>query len=58
MRLDGKFYTTTIKPVMTYGAKCWPISKQYMHKMDVVEMRMLKWMCGKTNKDKIRNECF
>ena len=43
---------------MTYGAKCWPIKKQHMHKMDVADMRMLRWMCGKTRKDKIKNECF
>ena len=57
-RLKEKFYRIAIRPTMTYGAECWPIKKQDMHKMDVAESRMLRWMCGKTRKDKIKNECF
>ena len=55
-RLKGKFYKTVIRPAMTYGAKCWPIKKQHMHKMDVPDMTMLRWMFGKSRKHKIRNE--
>ena len=29
-----------------------------MHKIDVAEMRMLRWMSDKNRKDKIRNEHF
>ena len=47
-----------IIPAMAYGAECWPIKKQHMHKMDVAEMRMLRWMFGKTRKDQIQNERF
>ena len=43
---------------MTYEVECWPIKKQHMHKMDVAEMRMLRWMYGKTRNDKIRNDRF
>ena len=49
---------TTIRPITTYGAKCWPIKKQHMHKIDVVLMRILRWMYGKTRKDRIRNDHF
>ena len=57
-RLKEKLYRTMIRPVMTYGAECLPIRNDHMYKMDVVEVRMLRWMCGKIKKDKIRNEHF
>ena len=41
---------------MLYGIECWAIKKQHISKMSVAEMRMLRWMCGKTRKDRIRNE--
>ena len=45
-----------IRPPMFYGTKCLTFKKQHVSKMNVVEMRMLRWMCGKTKRDKIRNE--
>ena len=41
---------------MLYGTECWAFKKQYVTKMNIAEMRMLRWMCGKTRRDKIRNE--
>lgn len=45
-------------PIMTYGAEYWPIKKQRKHKMDVIELRILRWVCGKDGMDKIRNGLF
>jgi hypothetical protein len=55
-KLKGKFYRTAIRPAMLYGTECWPMKKQQVTKMSVAEMRMLRWMCGKTRRDRIRNE--
>jgi hypothetical protein len=55
-KLKGKFYRTAIRPAMLYGTECWPIKKQQVNKISVAEMRMLRWMCGKTRRDRIRNE--
>ncbi|CAL5373127.1 unnamed protein product [Camellia sinensis] len=56
--LKGKFYRTAIRPAMLYGTECWATKKQHVDKMSVAEMRMLRWMCGKTRQDRIRNECI
>ena len=55
LRLKGKFYKTAIRSAMIYGTKCWAV-KKHVSKMNVAEMMMLRWMCGKTRRDKIRNE--
>ncbi|KAG5619447.1 hypothetical protein H5410_019271 [Solanum commersonii] len=36
-------------------SECWR-SRTHMFKMRFAEMRMLRWMCGHTRRDKIRNE--
>ena len=41
---------------MLYGSECWATKKQHIDKMHVAEMRMLRWMCGKTRKDRVRND--
>ena len=56
LSLKGKFYKTTVKPSLLYGTECWAIKKQHTHKINVAEIRMLRWMCGKTKMDKVRNE--
>jgi hypothetical protein len=40
---------------MMYGAECWATKGQHVQKMSVAEMRMLRWICGHTRKDRIRN---
>ena len=41
---------------MMYGAETWALKKAQEKKLEVAEMRMLRWMCGVTKLDKIRNE--
>ncbi|XP_070010103.1 uncharacterized protein [Nicotiana sylvestris] len=43
---------------MLYGAKCWPVKNSPVQKMRVAEMRMLRWMCGCTRQDRIKNEAI
>ena len=41
---------------MLYGAKCWATKRQHVQKISVAEMRMLRWICGHTRRDRIRND--
>ena len=41
---------------MIYGAETWAVKKAQEKKLDVAEMRMLRWMSGVTKLDRIRNE--
>ncbi|XP_070016022.1 uncharacterized protein [Nicotiana sylvestris] len=55
-KLKGKFYRMVVKSTMLYGSECWPVKIIHVQKMKVAEMRMLRWMCGHTRLDRIRNE--
>ena len=39
-----------------YDTKCWAIKKQHINKISVAEMRMLRWISEKVQKNRIRNE--
>ncbi|XP_068217884.1 uncharacterized protein [Palaemon carinicauda] len=41
---------------MAYGAETWPMKKIFEKKMDVVEIRMLRWMAGIMRLYKVRND--
>ena len=45
-----------IRPDLLYGVEWWPIKKSHMQKTRVAEMRMIRWMCGHTRIDNIRNK--
>ncbi|XP_070013666.1 uncharacterized protein [Nicotiana sylvestris] len=54
--LKGKFYRAVVRSSMLYRAECCPVKNSHIQKMKVAEMRMLRWMCGHTRIDNIRNE--
>ena len=56
IKLKDKVYKTVIKPTMTYGAECWADRKKDENRLHVAEMRMLRWISGKTRKDNVRNQ--
>ena len=53
---QGKLYRTVVRPALMYGAETWALKKAQEKKLEVAQMRMLRWMCGVTKRDKIRKE--
>ena len=56
MKIKGKVYRTVVRPALMYGAETWALKKAQEKKLEVAEMRMLRWVCRVTKLDKIRNE--
>jgi hypothetical protein len=56
LKLKGKFYRITIRPAMLYGVEFWPTKRRHVHQLSVAEMRMLRWICGNTRRDWVRND--
>ena len=49
-------YKTVVRPALLYGAYTWATTRGQEARLKVNEMRMLRWTCGVTMRDKIRNE--
>ncbi|GKC84823.1 kinetochore protein NDC80 [Tanacetum coccineum] len=58
LKLKGKFYRVAVRPAMLYGLECWPITKALANRVEVAELRMLRWTCGKTLLDMIPNGVY
>ena len=55
IKLKSKIHKTIIRPAMIYGAETWSTTKEDEERLDVSEMRMLRWTCGVTKLDRIAN---
>lgn len=42
--VKGKFYKIIVRPVRTYGSKCWILNKNKEIKTKVEKIRMSKWI--------------
>lgn len=54
-KVTSKLYRTSLRPTMSYGSEWWTAKVQHIYKMNVAKMQMLRWMCGHTKLDNIRN---
>jgi hypothetical protein len=55
LKLKDKFYRTAIRPVMLYRVECWHTKRRHVQQLSIAEIRMLRWICGHTRRDRVRN---
>jgi hypothetical protein len=56
LKLKDKFYRAVIRPAMLYRAECWPTKRRHVQQISVAEMRILRWICGHTRRDRVQND--
>ena len=55
-KVKGKMYKSVVRPTMFYGMETVAVMERQVGKMEVAELKMVRWALGVTRKDKIRNE--
>jgi hypothetical protein len=38
---------------MTYGSETWPLKVEHESKLETTDMRMIRWICGMSLRDRI-----
>ena len=56
MKLKNRIYTGVIRPAFIYGAETWATTKRDEERLNVNEMRMLRWTCGVRRRDRVANK--
>jgi hypothetical protein len=44
-----------VRPAMLYEAECWSTKRCHIQQLSVAEMCMLRWICGHTRLNLVRN---
>ena len=55
-RVKGKVYRSVVRPAIPYGMEKVVVTERQVGKMELAELKMVRWALGETTKDKIRNE--
>ena len=48
VNIKGNVYRILVRPALVYEAEPWALKKAQENKLEVAEIRMLRWMCGVT----------
>jgi len=51
--MRGRLYSSCVRSSMLHGSETWPVSKENVVALQRAEMRMVMWMCGVKQKDRL-----
>ena len=54
-RTKGKMYKIVVRPALMYGMETVAVTQRLVKKMEVAELKMVRWALGVTRLDKIQN---
>ena len=54
-KVKGKMYKSVVRPTMLYGMEMVAVTERQIGKMEVAELKMVRWALGVIRKDKIGN---
>ena len=55
-KVKGKMYKSVVRPTMLYGMEMVAVMERQMGKMEVAELKMVRWALGVTRKNKIKKQ--
>ena len=55
-KVKGKMYKSVVRPAMLYEMKMMAVTERQVGKMEVAELKMVRWALGVTRKNNIKNE--
>ena len=53
LKLKGKVYAARMRSAMIYGSETWVMNVEQQRRVD---MRMVRWMCGISSRERKTNE--
>ena len=56
LRLKGKVYGVCVQSSMIYGSETWAVNAEQEAKLERAEMRMVRWICGVSLREKTNAE--
>lgn len=56
VKMKARIHESCVRNSMLYGSETWGLTTEAVRRLEVNDMRMARWMCGVSLRDRIPNE--